>query len=97
MTVSDGSGEGCWLFFETKTVNGIPVKLVDFASAGQDNSTYYSWLKVNHNMNYLPYVKGGNPIWNNSPDLPSYTVTAVSYTHLDVYKRQVHSPPLLLW
>ena len=22
------------------------------------------------------YVKGGNPIWNNSPDLPSYTVTA---------------------
>lgn len=76
MTVSDGSGKGCWLFFETKTVNGIPVKLVDFASAGQDNSTYYSWLKVNHNMNYLPYVKGGNPIWNNSPDLPSYTVTA---------------------
>ena len=156
MTVSDGSGEGCWLFFETKTVNGIPVKLVDFASAGQDNSTYYSWLKVNHNMNYLPNVKGGNPVWNNSPDLPSYSVTtgntdggkvkiqkekvafggsssftittdkgytlkdvtlngkslgvitsydltnirqdykAVSYTHLDVYKRQSHTVALAL-
>ncbi|HHV98905.1 MAG TPA: hypothetical protein GXX36_04935, partial [Clostridiaceae bacterium] len=76
MTVEDGSSEGYWLLFNTKTVNNIPVTLVDFTSVGNDSSSRYaSWLKVNHNMNYLPFVKGGNPIWNNSPNLPTYKIT----------------------
>lgn len=50
MKVVDGSEEGCWLFAETKTINGIPVKLVDFASCGQDKSNYETWLNINHTM-----------------------------------------------
>lgn len=75
MTVTKAD-DGCWLHFDTVTVDGTPVRLVDFASAGHGSSPYISWLKVNcQGMDYLPYVKGGNPVWNNSPELPSYSVT----------------------
>ena len=79
-----GSEEGCWLFAETKTINGIPVKLVDFASCGQDKSNYETWLNINHTMDYIPYVQGGNPIWNNTPNMPSYTVTAIENNYATV-------------
>ncbi|PWM98497.1 MAG: hypothetical protein DBX37_06675, partial [Massilioclostridium sp.] len=84
MKVVDGSEEGCWLFAETKTINGIPVKLVDFASCGQDKSNYETWLNINHTMDYIPYVQGGNPIWNNTPNMPSYTVTAIENNYATV-------------
>lgn len=71
------SGSGNWLNFDVTTVNHGSVKLIDFASAGQNRSSYISMLNVNHDMEYLPFVKGGNPVWNNSPDIPEYTITSV--------------------
>jgi DUF1680 family protein len=37
-----------WVLCEFRTVDGRPVRLCDFASAGADGSSYRSWLQVEH-------------------------------------------------
>ena len=64
MTVSDGSPTNCWLYFDVTTAQGETVRLVDFSSAGQYRQPYLSWLTVEHNLPYTPFIKGGLPQWS---------------------------------
>ena len=51
-----------------------------FDGAWEVNTVYTSYKDIN--IGVVPYITGDN--WNGE----RYTPTAVSYTHLDVYKRQ---------
>jgi hypothetical protein len=49
-----------WILHEFHTIDGRPVRLCDFASAGADGSPYQSWLRVDH-AGRTPYSRA-NPL-----------------------------------
>lgn len=53
-----------WFYGLSETVDGKPVVLVDYASAGDAGAEYTSWLNVAHDLQALSYVSGIKPIWN---------------------------------
>ena len=53
-----------WLLFEFQAENGQPVRLCDFASAGQAGTPYRSWLDLSHTPEPRVY----------SPDQPLRTL-----------------------
>ncbi len=63
-----GDEYGCILLFDTTDSAGNGVRLVDFSSAGKNGSTYYSWLPISHNMDWLDFSASGDPVWNNAEE-----------------------------
>ncbi len=60
--------EDAWLFYDTETADGRPIRLVDFASAGkQERAVYHSWLMVDSSMEPLAFEKDRVVVWNNKP------------------------------
>jgi hypothetical protein len=49
------------LLVETADANGAPVRLCDFASAGQTGTLYRSWLPVRHAPDRPPFTRE-NPL-----------------------------------
>ena len=55
--------------------------------SSHDEENLYKWFSTNYNVEVHAYVKNGKYCVVNNTYEPQST-TAVSYTHLDVYKRQ---------
>ncbi len=68
LKITYGNGSDVWLFYDTVTSDGKKVRLVDFASAGKkDRSFYRSWLFVESDMHVITQESQGAVIWGNRP------------------------------
>ena len=50
-----------WLLFETTALDGSPVRLCDFASAGMAGTAYQTWLPVKNAPPPAPFTRE-NPL-----------------------------------
>ncbi len=77
----DGKQENCFITGTVKGKDGSIIRLVDYASAGDTHKGgkpyYTTWLTCDTPLGVYPYVKGQNPIWNNTEDVKqTFTVSA---------------------
>ena len=80
---------------------GAEVGATGLLGAGFSSRLAYTWIRAEVAQSYetcitTPCIDHPVPVGNRLPAVPENSLYAVSYTHLDVYKRQARTRPSLI-